>query len=201
MRYTLVRSKRIKFLRKTAYNLKIEGAFVELGSWRGGSAANFIKFLQTDDRDCWLFDSFEGLPEPSKYDTHGNTHASAYKNGGMPDDDSNTYKICTGLMDSLKYPNEKIHVVKGWYEDTFPVYKDKLSKIAVLHIDCDWYESVKYSLETFYDNVVEGGIIIIDDYGFWEGAKKAVDEFFQDQHIDIDLKVIDGTGRWLLKRG
>ncbi len=115
----------------------------------------------------------------------------------MPDDDTETYEHCKYLLDRIDYPNEKIHIIKGWFEDTFPGYEDSIEKIAVLHVDCDWYESVKLSLETFYDKVVPGGVIIFDDYGFWKGAKKAIDEFLIDK--DIILNEIDSTAVWFQK--
>ena len=200
MKYSLLKRKRLNFIAEAAAALKLKGSFVELGAWRGGSAAKFITNLEKKDVDCWLFDSFEGMPEPTEYDIHENKHASSYKNLGLPDDDSNTYNICTDLMKSLNYPYKKIHIVKGWFEDTFPAYVDKIGKIAVLHVDCDWYESVKESFEVFYDRVVDGGLIIIDDYGFWRGARKAADEFFQNRDIKPELNDIDETGRWLIKK-
>ena len=199
MIYSLLKHRRSSFLGRLADGLDIEGAFVELGTWRGGSAAKFIQYLKPKDRDCWLFDSFEGLPEPSEYDTVGEKHASEYENFGMPDDDADTYEICKEFIGRLDYPKEKIHIIKGWFEDTFPKQKDSIGKIAVLHVDCDFYESVKYSLETFYDKVVEGGTIIFDDYHHWKGAKKAVDEFFKERKIKPYIKSIDSAGAFLIK--
>jgi O-methyltransferase len=198
MRFTLLRRKRLRLLKKAAQKLTVPGAFVELGSWRGGSAATFIQHLG-QIRDCWLFDSFEGMPEPTEYDTAGEKHANDYKHLGMPDDDTDTYEICFNLMDNIMYPNNRIHIIQGWFEDTFPIYADEIDKIAVLHVDCDWYESVKLSLETFYDKVVPGGIVILDDYGHWDGARKAVDEFIEKHGLKVDLTRVDSTGYYFKK--
>lgn len=200
MKTTLLRGKRLRMLVNTAKNLELEGAFVELGSWRGGSASAFIKNLN-QERECWLFDSFEGLPEPTELDTigGGNKHATEFKNLGMPDDDSKTYEICCDLMASLDYPQDKIHIIKGWFKDTFPIHVDSIDGIAVLHVDCDFYEPVKLSLDTFYDKVVPGGVIILDDYGHWDGAKKAVDEFLSERDLNVKLLPIDYTGHYFKK--
>lgn len=199
MKFTLLKRKRLNLLKRAAANLEVPGAFVELGSWRGGSAAAFITNLNKV-RDCWLFDSFEGMPEPTEYDTAGPKHATDYKHLGMPDDDAATFELCFNLMDNLDYPEGKINIIQGWFEDTFPLHADSIDKIAVLHVDCDWYESVKLSLETFYDKVVSGGMVIIDDYGHWDGAKKAVDEFLQSRNLDVDLIRVDNTGHYFKKK-
>ena len=92
---------------------------------------------------------------------------------------------------------ETSHLIKGRFKETLP--HTDLGKIAVLHIDGDWYESVKVCLEQLYDRVSSGGIIQIDDYGHWEGARKAVDEFFDNRGIPCVLDYLDYTGRRVVK--
>lgn len=197
MKTTLLKKARLRFLRDTAA-VAVPGAYVELGVWRGGSAASFIAGL-TDVRDCWLFDSFEGMPAPGEFDSTPKKHASKYKHYGMPDDDSETLAICKSVMAKMDYPQDRIHIVKGWFDSTVPATIVDIGDIAVLHVDCDWYESVALSLAAFYDKVVPHGVVIIDDYGCWLGARKAVDEFMVARAITEKLEVIDGTGRYIVK--
>jgi len=89
----------------------------------------------------------------------------------------------TLLFDKINYPREYVHFYEGWFQDTFPVHAKEINQIALLRLDGDWYESTKLSLEYFYDKVIPGGIIIIDDYGTYQGCKKATDEFFQKNNV------------------
>ena len=95
--------------------------------------------------------------------------------------------------------NKKLYFVKGWFNNTIPIHKKSIGKIALLHLDCDWYESVKFCLEELYDNIIKGGFIIIDDYGHWKGCKKAVDEFIENRNLRIELGKIDYTGVYFRK--
>jgi O-methyltransferase len=87
--------------------------------------------------------------------------------------------------------------MKGWFHKTFPMAN--ISKIALLHIDADWYESVRLSLETFYNAVVPSGFVVIDDYGHWSGCKKAVDKFFVERDLSYKMHAVDYTARWFQK--
>jgi len=100
-------------------------------------------------------------------------------------------------MFSTGYKQDNISFIKGKVEDTLPF--DKIERIALLRLDTDWYESTKHELETLYDKLVIGGVLIIDDYGHWNGAKKAVDEFIKDRKISLFLNRIDYTGRLAIK--
>ncbi len=172
---------------------KIPGDFVECGSAQGGSAAMMgltLKSLGETDRLLWLFDTFEGLPAP----THD-------------DPDFEIAKLHTGTcyasLDSVIATFQNLDIAgiarfeKGLFQDTLP--KSKVDKIAVLHLDGDWYQSVKVCLSALYDRVSPGGIIQIDDYGFWKGAKKAVEEFFVERSIRPTLKRLDYAGRQFIK--
>jgi O-methyltransferase len=85
----------------------------------------------------------------------------------------------------------------GKVEDTFP--KDTPDKIAILRLDTDWYESTRHELIHLYPKLSIGGVLIIDDYGHWEGARKAVDEYINDNTLRILLNRIDYTGRIAVK--
>jgi hypothetical protein len=99
----------------------------------------------------------------------------------------------------LKLDKKNIVISKGWFQDTLPKDREKIGKIAILRLDGDWYESTKCCLENLYDNVIIGGYIILDDYGHWEGAKKALDEFFIERKIRPELIKIDYTGIYFKK--
>jgi len=108
-------------------------------------------------------------------------------------------KVRELLFQKLKLSQKTIHLVKGWFKDTLPIHKKHIGAIALLHLDCDWYESVKFCLDELYDSVTPGGLIFIDDYGHWIGCKKATDEFMKKRNLEIELIKIDYTGVYLQK--
>jgi hypothetical protein len=138
----------------------------------------------------WLFDTFEGLPAPTSQD---------------PDFEiANLFTgTCLGTLDEVQHlfgelhVEDRVHFVKGLFQETLPTAS--VSEIALLHIDGDWYESVKTCLDNLYDKVVPGGIIQFDDYGYWKGARKAVDEFIDARKIRAPLTRLDYSGRLLFK--
>ena len=102
------------------------------------------------------------------------------------------------LLMQTRYPWEKLIFIEGRVEESMPRHLP--DEIALLRLDTDWYESTYHELVHLYPRLVEGGILIVDDYGQWQGAKKAVDDYFRSQGIDADLRTIDYTGRLLIKR-
>ncbi len=186
---------------------KIEGDLVECGVWKGGSmliAAKRLLSHQSTSRELFLFDTFEGMSEPTDNDVSAVDNEAAKILLGKVDktDGDNIWCYSTEkeVLETMKlsgYPLSKIHLVKGKVENTIP--HSSLNKIALLRLDTDWYESTKHELEHLYDLVVPGGVIIIDDYGHWSGARKAVDEFIQYRNIHILLNRIDYTGRIAIK--
>lgn len=173
-------------------NGKIEGDFVECGVWKGGSVALMAHFLKVKNeiRNIQMFDSFDNICQPDLnidgerairevggkefakgnlipiegfYDTHGGA--------------GNENKVRSLIVDTIGYPSEHAFIHKGWFQDTLPMDGKDITKISLLRLDGDWYESTKVCLENLYEKVVVGGVIIIDDYGCYEGCKKAVDEF------------------------
>ena len=99
---------------------------------------------------------------------------------------------------SIGYDPEKIHFVQGKVEDTIPATIPE--KISLLRLDTDWYESTKHELEHLFPRLSKGGILILDDYGHWQGARKAADEYFNNNHISIFLSRADYTGRIAVKQ-
>ena len=159
---------------------RIPGAFVECGVWRGGSmmaVAHTLLRRGIDDRDLHLFDTFEGMPAPTERDR---------RIGGRPaaeileasERSSNVWAVA-GLDDVREglaetgYPAERVHFHTGLVEETIPEHAP--AEIALLRLDTDWYDSTRHELEHLYDRLPSGAPILIDDYGFWEGAREAVD--------------------------
>ena len=185
----------------------IEGDFVECGVWRGGSmmlAAKKLISLNRTQKKIFLFDTFDGMPPPEEVDSSAinNISASTLLETNEKSVGNNVW--CYSALEEVKknikstgYPDENIFYFKGKVEDTLP--EKSIKKICLLRLDTDWYESTKHELENLYDLVSEGGIIIIDDYGHWTGAKKAVDEFIEKRKLKIFLNRIDYTGRLIVK--
>ena len=185
---------------------QIKGDVVECGVWRGGStmAAAFRLLAKgTSDRDLWLYDTFEGMPAPTENDFS--------KRSGMAQKTFDETKLSETSSDwchspiemvqdhlsQTNYPAERLHYVKGMVEDTIPAQLP--GQIALLRLDTDWYESTKHELEHLYSLLVPGGVLIIDDYGHWEGCRKAVDEFFAATDAKPLLSRLDYTGRIAIK--
>ena len=164
----------------------IEGDIVECGVYRGGSAAILGYALRRlrIKRHLWLFDSFQGLPKPSGPDGPD----AARLEGDVVGDEANVRR----LLRRNDAPMDRVHIIGGWFRDTFP--NAPVGRVALLHIDVDWYESYKACLDRFYDALEPGGVVILDDYEYKEfpGCKAALDEFIRARSLAIELK---HTGR------
>jgi len=185
---------------------KIKGDIVECGVWRGGSmlaAALTLIRNKSEERSLFLFDTFEGMNAPTEYDKNiiGINAINKFEQLKINENSSN---YCYADIDDVKktmalsnYPAEKVHFIKGMVEETLP--HDKLNGIALLRLDTDWYESTRHELIHLYDKVVQGGIIIFDDYGYWEGHRKAIDEYLLDNKIQLFLARTNAGGRIAVK--
>ncbi|QDU87236.1 Mycinamicin III 3''-O-methyltransferase [Pirellulimonas nuda] len=182
----------------------IEGDIAECGVFKGGSMMVAARLLQelNDIRTLHLFDTFEGMPPPSDVDREFNTRSA--KDALASEDRATSDVWAVGPLDVVKknmsstgYPAERINYVQGLVEDTIP--RQAPEKIALLRLDTDWYESTKHELEHLYPRLAEGGVLIIDDYGHWQGARKAVDEYFAQLDRPPLLCRIDYTARLCLK--
>lgn len=170
----------------------IEGDFVECGTARGGGAAlmSLTAAARGLDGTTWVYDTFEGLPAPSHDD---------------PDYELALEKVgaCRGEFEEVKSLFQRLGVlpqtrmVKGLFQDTLP--ETKPEAIAFLHLDGDWFDSTMVCLDELYDRVSTGGIIQIDDYGHWAGAKKALHQFLERKNERVSLRYLDYTGRQFLK--
>jgi O-methyltransferase len=187
---------------------KIEGAIVECGVWRGGSmmlVAHTLLDLGDANRELWLYDTYQGMTDPTGADVQamtGQTAESVLAN--QPKDNENPFwalaqrDLVERNMRTTAYPDTLTHYVEGAVEDTVPSIAP--NSIALLRLDTDWYESTRHELVHLWPRLKPGGILIIDDYGYWEGARRAVDEYFAAMPDAPFLARIDFTGRIAIKR-
>jgi O-methyltransferase len=184
----------------------IPGAIVECGVWRGGSmmaAALTLLRLGLTDRALYLYDTFSGMPPPSEVDTT-RSGVRAADLLAQEDEDSHIWAIASlpdvsAAVLSVGYPEQQIHFVEGLVEETLPA--EAPEEIALLRLDTDWYSSTKHELEQLYPRLAPGGVLILDDYGHWQGARRAVDEYFGENRITLLLNRVDGTARICVKPG
>jgi O-methyltransferase len=185
---------------------KIPGSFVECGVWRGGSmmaAALTLMELRDQNRDVYLFDTFEGMSAPTEKDKVASGESAEAILAKTERREGPGIWCIAGLDDvqqnlfTTSYPREKLHFVKGKVEDTLPSRAPQ--EIALLRLDTDWYESTRHELETLYPRLRRNGVLIIDDYGHWKGARQAVDEFLARLPFKPLLTRLDYTGRLLVK--
>ena len=201
-RYTMTSVKRCRALWRLCEEViakKVAGSFVECGVWRGGSAGLMGKVIQTraEERDLHLFDSFQGLPEPTPIDGSDASVYSGDRTAGQLSPIgqcvADYQSVRTYLTDELGLPASMIHFHVGWFQDTVPKDSTTLGPIAVLRLDGDWYESTRICLEHLYPLLSPGGVVILDDYYYWEGCSKATDEYRVRMQIDARLQKIDAT--------
>jgi O-methyltransferase len=186
----------------------LPGGFAECGVWRGGSVVAMILTLQelgAEDRTITLYDTFEGMTEPGAEDTsiyHPPAGELWERSGGQPwpeffDGRGNSEEAVREAVLSSGYPEQLIHFVRGPVEQTLP--ERAPGELALLRLDTDWYESTLHELRHLYPLVVPGGVLIVDDYGHWEGCRRAVDEYFAAEAEPVLLNRIDYTGRIAIK--
>ena len=183
----------------------IAGDMVECGVWRGGSMmAVALALMARGDtsRHLYLYDTFEGMSEPTEHDKSVSGE-SAQTQLARTDRDHALWAVA-GFEDvqanlaSTGYPAERIHYVKGKVEDTIPGTLPQ--RIALLRLDTDWYESTRHELQHLYPRLQSQGVLIIDDYGHWQGARQAVDEYFANSAQPVFLHRVDYTARLLVKQ-
>ena len=188
---------------------KIKGDFVECGVWKGGSCMAMAKKLMkkdSNDRKIWLFDTFEGMTEPDENDIEVETGIKGKELLGDTARSSEKYNMWAyaplnevkNNMIKTGYPVDNIRYIIGKVEDTLKA-DDIPEKISLLRLDTDWYESTKIELEILFPRLVEGGVLIIDDYGHFEGARKAVDEYFSQLSDNYFMHRIDYSARVIIK--
>ncbi|MGZ4197233.1 MAG: TylF/MycF/NovP-related O-methyltransferase [Solirubrobacteraceae bacterium] len=183
----------------------VPGDIVECGVWRGGSsmmAALTLMSAGGSDRRLWLYDTFEGMPEPGQRDVGpdgSNAHDEWERNrrdGGndwcySPIDEVRANILSTGLA------ADAVELVQGRIEETIPAQAP--DRIALLRLDTDWYESTHHELVHLFPRLSRGGALLVDDYGHWEGVRAAVDEYRRQHGIHLLLTRTDYAGRMAIK--
>lgn len=184
------------------------GHFVECGVWRGGSMmliAYTLLRLASTDRDLWLYDTFDGMPPPTAEDVQEMSGRSASeilaeheKSGDDPFWGVAPRALVEENLHRTGYPAGRIRFIEGDVQTTIPAQAPE--QIALLRLDTDWYASTRHELRHLYPRIATGGVLIIDDYGYWRGARKATDEYLQSLPAPPLLHRIDYTGRMCEKR-
>ena len=199
--YSLIQA--VRYLERAG----IEGGIVECGVWRGGSMMTVALTLMGErsaQRDLYLFDTYEGMSEPEDgVDVDVGGRPASDQLAASKRTESSWIWAYAPLeevarnMASTGYPQERVHLVKGMVEDTLPA--EAPEKIALLRLDTDWYASTRHSLEHLYPRLVSGGVLILDDYGHWQGARRAFDEYAAENKLNILLNRVDTSGRIAVK--
>jgi O-methyltransferase len=205
--FTMTSPERIVALRDAVRHVcrhGIPGAIVECGVWRGGSMmAAALSLLELGQRrPLHLFDTFDGMPPPADVDRDISGVAAA---GLLAAEDRRTgdtwaWSPLTDVRENLAatgYPAELVRFVAGRVEETIPEHAPE--EIAILRLDTDWYESTLHELEHLFPRLAVGGVLIIDDYGHWQGARRAVDEYLAATGTRLFLSRIDYTARLAIK--
>ncbi|SRR6266481_749023 len=208
--YTMTSKERLFALRRSVEYIvrnNIPGDIVECGVWKGGSmmaVARTLIELGAGDRNLYLFDTFDGMSAPTPGDKQFSGEA-AVDLLQKSDKETSTFWAYSPLDDVRRvmrdtgYRQDKVIFIKGKVEETLPSYAPK--QVAILRLDTDWYESTYHELIHLYPRLSGGGVLIIDDYGHWEGARRAVDEYIHGQNLRLLLNRIDYSGRICVKPG
>jgi hypothetical protein len=198
----------------------IEGDYVECGVWKGGcvglmALAN-LQYGHSAERNLHLFDAFDDICEPDPAVDGPKAVEDIYYYTKQKRPLTGKLQPVKGFYDALGghgtvegnrhlleevigYPAEKTHFHVGWFQDTLPKAKEQIQKIALLRLDGDWYESTKICIQSLYDKVVPGGVIIVDDYGTYEGCKKAITEFINEKNLRVFLSYSNTDCRYWIK--
>ncbi len=180
----------------------IAGDFIECGVWKGGSAmlmAETLIKLGDTTRKIYLYDTYEGMSEPTAKDVDFNGEtANSLLNKFDKQEQKSVW--CYSSIDEVKsnlyltkYPKENLLFIKGKVEETIP--QTIPTKVSLLRLDTDWYESTYHEFIHLYPLLSKLGVLIIDDYGHWKGAREATDQYFKENNIHMLLNRIDYTVR------
>jgi O-methyltransferase len=202
--YTMTSEERIRCLYHSLEYIKeknIIGDYVECGVWKGGNIIGIIKYLESSSNfnsNVYLYDTFTGMTDPESNDRDLNDisakdivnqpHIKCY---------SSLDEVKKNISNNTTYPQDKIKYIVGDVSETLLNENNLPQKISLLRLDTDWYKSTKVELNVLWDRLSEGGVLIIDDYGHWNGCKEAVDEFFKDKKYVFEK--IDYTGIRIFK--
>jgi len=191
----------------------IDGAVVECGVWRGGMIASIAEILG-ENRSYYLFDSFEGLPPAGRWD--GEKAKDYQADVDAPEYFDNCAAEMSFAEVAMRMSGATdVNFIKGWFDLTVGVTeigRHRVSasghvvgsesappsascssssfaeSIAVLRVDGDWYESTKVCLDGLYEKVVPGGVVIFDDYDYWDGCTLAVHDFLAERKLPVRIR-------------
>ena len=206
-KFSMTGEKRMYLLCEAVRQVKeknLKGDFVECGVWKGGNIILLNKLCEIYnlDKKIYAYDTFDGMSEPEVVDKdYKNNLAQVLMNENVKSSKNDNIH-CFSSYDEVhqnvnKFSNtSNVKFIKGKVEDTLKIKSNLPAEISILRLDTDFYSSTKIELETLYERLVSGGILIIDDYGHWQGARKAVDEFFTKKPW---LHVVDYTCRYVIK--
>lgn len=209
--YTLTTPERIIALRdavRYVVGIGVPGAFAECGVWRGGSVMTMtitLVELGVFDRDLYLYDTFTAMPPPGDEDVDlwGVSQKELVARAEQTGEVDPTYAFLPfeevrRVVEATGYPPERLHWVAGMVEETIPA--ETPDELALLRLDTDWYASTRHELEHLYPRLRERGVLIIDDYGHYRGARKAVDEYLDQLGQPVLLHRLDYAARLLVKQ-
>lgn len=173
----------------------VPGSVVECGVWRGGMSAAIAHMIP--DKNYYLFDSFEGLPDAKEIDGEAAIAWQSNKEGISYFDnckaEMNEAEIAMKIAGVTNY-----RLVKGWFSDTLPGYSFE-EPISILRLDGDWYESTMECLVNLFPKVVSGGVIIIDDYYIWDGCSRAVHDYLSNNQIKDRIRQFNNEVSYIIK--
>ena len=173
------------------------GTLVECGSWRGGMVAGIASSL-SNLRECYIFDSFQGLPDAKPIDGDSALNWQSDKTSPLYFDNCSADFKDAAVAMSLS-GNKNFYIIKGWFEESLSKYPEKRG-IAILRLDGDWYESTMECLNMLFPKVVKGGVIIIDDYYTWDGCSKAVHDYLSQAQATERVCQWQGDVAYIIKK-
>lgn len=183
---------------------EIPGDVVECGVWRGGSmhaVARTLDSLDDHSRDLYLYDTFDGMTQPTDKDVRFDGRSASSQLATQDKQVSAVWAYASledvrAGFEDVPYPRERLHFVAGPVEETIPGVVPE--RISILRLDTDWYESTAHELKHLYNRLSPGGVLILDDYGWWRGSKTATDEFLERTGERLLLVRVD-SGRVAIK--
>lgn len=185
---------------------EVPGDIAECGVWNGGSmllAAMALKHFGDTSRMLYLYDTFAGMPKPDADLDRNWDGVSAldtwqsFADEGKPWGFGGTVEMVYEVMKGADYPADNITFVRGMVEDTIPSVK--ADQLSLLRLDTDLYHSTYHEFVHLYPTVASGGIVIIDDYGYFEGAKRATDQYIAENNLRLFLNRVDDSVRLAVK--
>ena len=206
--YTMTSPERIASLIQSVRYVcraEIPGSVVECGVWRGGSmmaVALTLLGMGRDDVDLYLLDTYEGMVAPTEHDVdfRGQTAVAKLNSKRTKSSEIWAYAPLEDVRQNLEqtgYDMSRVHFIKGPVEQTLPDLAPE--EIALLRLDTDWYASTRHELVHLYPRLARKGVLILDDYGHWQGARKAFDEYVEENEVHLLLTRIDATARVAVK--